>query len=175
LATPDGPPGAGAGARGGGHDPERALADLGVSLPPVPAPLGVYLPARLAGDLLFTSGVLPVRDGIVAYTGRVGDDLTPGEGAEAARLCAVNAVAALADALGGTGGLRRVAAIVQVTGHVCSAPDFFDQPAVLNGASEWLAAVFGDAGRHTRLALGALVLPKNAAVELALIVRVRPA
>jgi len=157
------------------HDPARALADLGVTLPPVPTPLGGYVPALVAGDLAHTSGMLPVRDGLVAYTGRLGADLTVAEGAEAARLCAVNAVAALAAVLGGVEGLARVERLVQVTGHVCSADDFFDQPAVVDGASVWLAVVFGDAGSHTRLALGAWCLPKNAAVELALVARIRPA
>jgi enamine deaminase RidA (YjgF/YER057c/UK114 family) len=171
LAAPDA---ARPGDAASGGEPARVLADLGVTLPPVPTPIGAYVPARIDGDLVFTSGMLPVRDGVVAYTGRVGADLTVTQGAEAARLCALGAVAALAEALGGVEALRRVAGIVQVTGHVCSAQDFHDQPAVVDGASDWLGVVFGDEGRHTRLALGAYVLPKNAAVELALVARIRP-
>jgi len=156
------------------HDPARVLADMGLALPPVPTPLGAYVPALAEGDLVHTSGMLPVRDGLVAFTGRVGAERTPSEGAEAARLCALNAVAALASVLGGPEGLIRVQRIVRVTGHVCSAPDFLDQPTVVDGASAWLAAVFGERGRHTRLALGAYVLPRNATVELALVARIAP-
>jgi enamine deaminase RidA (YjgF/YER057c/UK114 family) len=156
------------------HDPARVLADMGLTLPAVPTPLGAYLPALLDGDLIHTSGMLPVRDGGIAFTGRVGDERTVAEGAEAARLCALNAVAALASALGGPEGLKRIARIVQVTGHVASSPDFFDQAGVVDGASAWLAAVFGERGRHTRMALGAFVLPKNATVELALVARLAP-
>lgn len=156
------------------HDPARVLADMGVTLPPVPSPLGAYVPALADGESIHTSGMLPVRDGAVAFTGRVGAERTVAEGAEAARLCALNAVAALAAVLGGPEDLRRVTRIVRVTGHVASAPDFFDQPAVVDGASAWLAAVFGEAGRHSRLALGAFVLPRNATVELALVARIAP-
>lgn len=158
------------------HDsgPAAALARLGEALPAPPAPLGAYVPVRQAGDLLFTSGMLPMRDGKVAYTGRVGAELTVDQARQAAVLCARNAVAALAAALGGVEGLSGVTEIVQVTGHVLSAEGFSDQSAVVDGASAWLAEVFGEAGRHTRLALGAFALPKNAAVELALVVRIGP-
>jgi enamine deaminase RidA (YjgF/YER057c/UK114 family) len=156
------------------HDPARVLADMGVVLPPVPTPLGAYVPALADGELIHTSGMLPVRDGVVAFTGRVGSERTVADGTEAARLCALNAVAALASVLGGPEGLKRVQRVLQVTGHVASAPDFFDQPVVVDGASAWLAAVFGEGGRHSRLALGAYVLPRNATVELALAVRIAP-
>jgi len=156
----------------GATGPAAALARLGERLPPPPAALGAYVPVRAAGDLMFTSGMLPVRDGEIAFTGRVGAERTVDEGRQAAALCARNAVAALADALGGVEGLSRVTEIVQVTGHVLSAEGFSDQPAVVDGASTWLVDVFGDAGRHSRLALGAFALPKNAAVELALVVRI---
>lgn len=154
---------------------KQRLADMGMTLPPCPVPIGAYLPVLVADGLVFTSGMLPLVEGDVAVTGAVGAERTLAEGAEAARLCAVNAVAALAAHLGGVAELDRVARIVQVQGHILSAPGFADQPAVLNGASEWLAAVFGETGRHTRLALGAYALPKNATVELALIARVHPA
>jgi len=159
----------------GSSGPAAALARLGEALPAPPKPLGAYVPVRTAGDLMFTSGMLPMRDGRVAYTGRAGAELSVGEAKEAAVLCARNAVAALAAALGGIEGLSRVREIVQVTGHVLSAEGFSDQPAVVDGASTWLLEVFGEAGRHTRLALGAFALPKNAAVELALVVRIGPA
>lgn len=153
-------------------DPAAALARMGERLPRPTAPLGAYVPACTVGDLVFTSGMLPIRDGRVAYAGRVGADLSVGEGAEAAALCARNAVAALAAELGGVRGLSRVRRIVQVTGHVRSAEGFSDQSGVVDGASRWLAEVFGDRGRHTRLALGAFALPRGAAVELALIVHI---
>jgi enamine deaminase RidA (YjgF/YER057c/UK114 family) len=155
--------------------PAAALARLGEELPPAPAPLGAYVPVRQAGDLLFTSGMLPMRDGKVACTGRVGAEVTVEQAREAAVLCARNAVAALAAELGGVAGLAKVREVVQVTGHVLSAEGFSDQSAVVDGASAWLTEVFGEAGRHTRLALGAYALPRNAAVELALVVRIGPA
>jgi enamine deaminase RidA (YjgF/YER057c/UK114 family) len=154
--------------------PAAALIRLGERLPAPPPALGAYVPVRAAGDLWFTSGMLPVRDGKVAFVGRVGAELTVDQGKQAAALCARNAVAALADALGGVEALTRVREIVQVTGHVLSAEGFCDQPAVVDGASTWLTEVFGEAGRHSRLALGAFALPKNAAVELALVVRIGP-
>ncbi|MDH4228419.1 MAG: RidA family protein [Nitrospirota bacterium] len=150
------------------------LSELGCVLPTAPLPLGAYLPVLESGELVFTSGMLPMIDGRVMFTGIVGGsghDVT--EGAEAARLCAMNAVAALAAHLGGLDGLDRVEQIVQVSGHVLSAPGFCDQPQVLNGASEWLFQVFGETGRHTRMALGAFALPRNATVELALVARLR--
>ena len=166
---------AGASKAAGGTDPAAALARMGIRLPDPPAPLGAYVPVRTVGDMLYTSGMLPMRDGAVAYTGRVGAELSVAQGAEAAELCARNAVAAVAAELGGVDQLARVRQIVQVTGHVLCAAGFADQPAVVDGASRWLAAVFGERGRHTRLALGAFALPKGAAVELALVLRIEPA
>lgn len=159
---------------GDAHDPQAALAGMEGGLPAPPKPLGAYVPVHTVGDMLYTSGMLPIRDGAVAYAGRVGQDLTVAQGAEAAELCARNAVAAIAAALGGVAGLRRVRRVVQVTAHVLCGPDFTDQPAVADGASNWLAAVFGERGRHTRLALGASALPKGAAVELALVLAIEP-
>ncbi len=150
------------------------LAMLGVALPPCPAPLGIYLPAQTAGNLVFTSGMLPLVEGELAFQGPVGEGgLSVADGAHAARLCAANGVAAIAAELGGVSELDRIAQVVQVVGHVLSAPGFADQPMVLNGASEWLAEIFGAKGRHTRMALGAAGLPKNASVEVALVVRLR--
>lgn len=143
-----------------------------MTLPESPAPLGAYVPALAAGDLIYTSGMLPLADGKLTHTGPVGAVHTVEEGAKAARLCARNAVAAVADLLGGVAELDRITRVVQVTGHILCAPDFSEQPAVLNGASEWLAELFGEGGRHTRLALGAHALPKNATVELAMVVQV---
>lgn len=153
----------------------QRLTELGITLPDCPAPLGSYVPALRDGDLIYTSGMLPLADGRLALSGPIGADGHSAEmGAAAARLCALNALAAVAAELGGLDGLERVERVVQVTGHVLSAPDFADQPLVLNGASDLFFQVFGERGRHTRMALGAWALPKNAAVELAVLVRVRP-
>ena len=145
------------------------LAELGLTLPPVAAPLAAYVPAVRDGDLVYVSGQLPLVDGELLETGKVGADVTAERGAELARVCALNGLAAI-DALGD---IDAVARIVKVTGFVASAADFTGQPAVINGASELLGAVFGDAGRHARSAVGVSVLPKDAPVEVELIVRVQ--
>jgi len=145
------------------------LAELGLTLPPVAAPLAAYVPAVRDGDLVYVSGQLPLVDGELLETGKVGADVTAERGAELARVCALNGLAAI-DALVD---IDAVARIVKVTGFVASAADFTGQPAVINGASELLGAVFGDAGRHARSAVGVSVLPKDAPVEVELIVRVQ--
>lgn len=150
--------------------PLARLAELGVSLPAVVAPLAAYLPAVRSGELVFTSGQLPMDDGALAVTGKVGAEVTPEEATVLARTCALNALAAV-DALVG---LDSVVRVVKVVGFVASAPDFTAQPAVVNGASEFLGAVFGDAGRHARSAVGVAALPLDAPVEVELIVEVRP-
>lgn len=152
------------------HDPEGRLRELGLELPPAPAPVAAYVPAVRCGDLVFTSGQIPVREGRVVYAGKVGADLTPEEGYQAARLCALNALAVVRALVGG---LDRVDQVVKVVGYVNSAPGFTGQPQVVNGASELLQAVFGEAGRHARSAVGVSDLPLNSAVEVELIVRVR--
>ncbi len=159
-------------ARGTGRTPEERLAELGLELPEPPRPVAAYVPWTRVGELLFTAGQIPVRDGEVVHRGKVGRDLTPQEGYEAARLCCLNALAVVRAAVGDLG---RVAAVVRLDGYVNSAPGFTDQPRVLNGASELLLAVFREAGRHARLALGVSELPLDAAVELALLVAVAPA
>ena len=128
-----------------------------------------YVPAVLAGDLLYLSGILPFRDGQVAITGKLGADVTVERGAEAARLALLNALAVIRHELGS---LDRVQRIVRVVGHVASASGFVQ--AVINGASDLLVQVFGEAGRHARVALGAAELPLHAAIELELLVQVRP-
>jgi enamine deaminase RidA (YjgF/YER057c/UK114 family) len=148
--------------------PLQRLAELGLELPPVSAPLAAYLPAVRTGDLVFTSGQLPMRDGVLAMTGKLGAAVSPDDGAVLARQCALNALAAI-DALVG---LDSVVAVVKVVGFVASAPDFIGQPGVINGASDLLRAVFGEAGRHARSAVGVAVLPLDAPVEVELIVRV---
>lgn len=151
---------------------ERKLTDLGIALPAPPKPVATYVPAVLAGDLLFLSGVIPFRDGKLAFEGKLGRELTVEQGYEAARLAALNALAIVRHELGT---LDRVARIVRMTGHVASAAGFAQQPAVLNGASDLLVKIFAAAGQHARVALGAAELPFNAPVEIELIVQVRPA
>jgi len=150
--------------------PEEKLAELGLALPPAPKPVGAYVPAVRTGNLVFVSGQLPMRDGQLLATGHVGREVT----LEAAQLCArqaaLNALAVVAAEIGG---LAKVARIVRITGHVASAPGFTDQAKVLNAASELLAQVFGESGRHSRAALGAAELPLGAPVELEMIVEVK--
>jgi enamine deaminase RidA (YjgF/YER057c/UK114 family) len=146
------------------------LADLGLSLPPVVAPLAVYVPAVRSGDLVFTSGQLPMADGALLETGKVGAEVTPERAAELAATCALNALAAI-DALVG---LEAIVRVVKVVGFVASAPSFTGQPGVVNGASALLGEVLGDAGVHARSAVGVAVLPLDAPVEVELVVQVSP-
>jgi enamine deaminase RidA (YjgF/YER057c/UK114 family) len=146
------------------------LAELGLRLPPVAAPVAAYVPAVRHGDLVQTSGQLPLVDGALTVTGKVGAGVTPEAAKDAARTCALNALAAVADLVGD---LDAVVRVVKVTGFVASAPDFTGQPAVVNGASELLGEVFGEAGRHSRSAVGVAVLPLDAPVEVELLVAVR--
>ncbi|WHZ22086.1 MAG: RidA family protein [Nitrospira sp.] len=148
---------------------DARLKALGIELPPPPKPVASYVPAVLAGDLLFLSGILPFRDGQVVITGKLGQEVTVERGAEAARLALLNALAVVKQELGS---LDRVRRIVRVVGHVASAAGFAQQPVVINGASDLLVQLFGEAGRHARVALGAAELPLHAAIELELLVQV---
>ncbi|TLY23454.1 MAG: RidA family protein [Nitrospirae bacterium] len=148
---------------------EAKLAELGITLPLAPKPVATYIPAVRAGDLLFLSGTGPFKDGAIVYAGKLGKDLTVEQGYEAARLTLLNALAMVRQELGT---LDRVTRVVRLTGHVASADGFTQQPAVINGASDLLVQIFGEAGRHARLALGAAVLPLNMAIELELILQV---
>ncbi len=145
--------------------PEKRLARLGITLPPPPSAVGSYDPWVRTGNLVLTSGQIPWLGKELAYTGRLGDELTVDEGYQAARLCAINAIAQLKAA---AGELSRVKQIVRLDGFVHSAPGFQSQAQVLNGASELLNDVFGTAGRHTRVALGISEMPMNAAVQLSI-------
>jgi enamine deaminase RidA (YjgF/YER057c/UK114 family) len=149
--------------------PEERLAALGHVLPPVPAPVAVYVPAVRSGDLVFTSGQLPMVDGTLAATGKVGGGVTPEQAKELAARCALNAIAAIRAEIGE---LSRVRRVVKVVGFVASTPDFTGQPGVVNGASELLGDVFGDAGVHARSAVGVPVLPLDAPVEVEVVVEV---
>jgi len=145
---------------------EQRLTDLGLTLPAVAAPLAAYVPAVVAGGFVYTSGQLPFVDGKLPVTGKVGAAVGPEEAAELARTCALNALAAAASVAGGLSGIKR---IVKVTGFVASAPHFTAQAQVINGASELLIEVLGEAGRHARSAVGMAVLPLDAPVEVELI------
>ena len=144
------------------------LAQLGVTLPRVVPPLASYVPAVRTGNLVYTAGQLPMEAGKLARTGKVGAVITPEEGKSMARICALNALAAV-DSLVGIDAVTRV---VKVVGFVASAPGFNGQPGVINGASELLAEVFGEQGAHARSAVGVSELPLDAPVEVELIVEV---
>ena len=148
------------------QDPEARLRELGYELPAVPEPGGAYVPATRAGTLIFTAGQVPFERGDLHHTGKVGDAVGLEEARQAARICALNALAAAAAEAGGLNKIRR---IVKVTGFVASAPDFNDQPQVINGASELIGEVFGEAGLHARSAVGVAELPLDAPVEVELV------
>jgi enamine deaminase RidA (YjgF/YER057c/UK114 family) len=150
--------------------PSERLRDLGVELPPPPGAVAAYIPARRDGPLVWTSGQLPFVDGSIPTPGKLGTDIGVEAGQEAARRSALNAIAVAAAAVGGVDNLESV---VKVVGFVQSAPDFYDQPKVVNGASELLQAVFGDDGRHARSAVGVSALPLNAPVEVEVVFRIR--
>ena len=151
--------------------PEARLARLGLVLPPAPAPVGRYVAYRRAGDLLFLSGQGPRRPDGGYYEGQVGTAVSVAEAYEHARLVGLQLLAAMRSALGS---LDRVAAIVKLLGMVNAAPGFRDHPAVINGCSELLEAVFGEEGRHARSAVGMGSLPNNITVEIEAIVAIRP-
>jgi enamine deaminase RidA (YjgF/YER057c/UK114 family) len=146
--------------------PEVRLSQLGLELPAVPEPAGAYVPATRAGSLVFTAGQLPFENGELRKTGKVGDAISAEEAQAAARLCALNALAAAAAE---AGGLDRIGRVVKVTGFVASAAGFNAQPQVINGASELIGEVFGEAGLHARSAVGVAELPLDAPVEVELV------
>jgi len=145
---------------------EARLQELGLELPAVAAPAGAYVPATRAGSLIFTAGQLPFENGELRRIGKVGAAVSADEAYEAARLCALNALAAAAAE---AGGLDRIHRVVKVTGFVASAPGFNAQPQVLNGASELIGEVFGEAGLHARAAVGVAELPLDAPVEVEIV------
>lgn len=144
------------------------LSELDKLLPAAPQPIGSYVPVIQVGNLVMTSGMLPMQDGQLMYTGAIGSISHPVEfGQKAARLCALNALSAIKAYLGS---LDRIQRMVKVTGYINSVPDFFEQPQVLNGASDLLVEFFGEAGKHVRAAVGVTSLPRNASVEVELLV-----
>jgi enamine deaminase RidA (YjgF/YER057c/UK114 family) len=148
---------------------EDRLSELGLTLPEVVPPLAAYVPALRVGDLVWTSGQLPMVDGKLAATGKVGAEVDADDAAGLARICALNALAAVKAEVGD---LDEVTRVIKVVGYVASAPTFTGQPAVINGASQLLGEVFGDAGRHARSAVGVAVLPLDAPVEVELVVQI---
>lgn len=149
--------------------PEEKLAELGIELPPVAAPVAAYVPALRSGSYVYTSGQLPLVGGQLEATGKVGAEVGAEQAKQLAATCALNALAAIREEVGS---LTAVRSVVKVVGFVASAPDFTGQPEVINGASELLGSVFGVAGRHARSAVGVAVLPRNAPVEVEVIVEV---
>ena len=152
-----------------GEHPEARLAALSLALPTMAAPVGAYLPAVRSGSLVWTSGQLPLVDGALTATGKVGAEVSAEAAKDLARICALNALAAVKVQVGDLALVRRV---VKVVGFVACSPDFTGAPGVVNGASELLGAVFGEAGKHARSAVGVAVLPMDAPVEVELVVEV---
>jgi enamine deaminase RidA (YjgF/YER057c/UK114 family) len=151
-----------------GTDARARLAELGLELPAVTPPLAAYVPAVRTGQHVYVSGQLPMADGALLSTGKVGADVTPERAKELAARCALNALAAIDNLVG----LEHVVRVVKVVGFVASAEGFTGQPAVINGASEFFGAVFGEAGRHARSAVGVSELPLGAPVEVEVVVEV---
>jgi enamine deaminase RidA (YjgF/YER057c/UK114 family) len=145
------------------------LAEMGIVIPEVVPPVAAYVPAVVTGRYVYTSGQLPMRDGAMIAEGLVGSDVDPEVAKDCARQSAINALAAAQSVIGS---LDRVTRVVKVVGFVASAPGFTGQPAVINGASELLLEVFGDAGRHARSAVGVAGLPINAPVEVEMVLEV---
>jgi enamine deaminase RidA (YjgF/YER057c/UK114 family) len=149
---------------------QERLAALGLVMPEVATPLASYVPAVRTGNYVYTSGQLPMVEGTLMTTGKVGAEVSAEDAYSLARICALNALAAVASV---SGGLPNIVRIIKVVGFVASAPDFTGQPRVINGASELLGEVFGPAGAHARSAVGVAVLPLDAPVEIELIAEVR--
>jgi enamine deaminase RidA (YjgF/YER057c/UK114 family) len=148
---------------------EQRLSELGIELPPAPKPVASYVPVVVSGDLAFLAGMGAMVDGVVMHPGHLGDDVTVEQGQEAARRCALQALAALKEELGSLDRLRR---IVNVTVFVASAPGFTDQPLVANGASDLFIEVLGESGRHARAAVGVSQLPLGLSVEVVVVAEV---
>ena len=149
---------------------EQKLKQMGIELPQVPAPVAAYVPAVRVDNLVFTAGQIPFVEGKLKYTGVVGQDLSLEQAVDAARICALNGLAAVKSVIGD---LDRVERVVKLTGWIASANDFTDQAKVMNGASELIGEIFGEAGKHARAAIASNVLPLGAPVEVEMIVKVK--
>jgi enamine deaminase RidA (YjgF/YER057c/UK114 family) len=148
---------------------ESRIKEIGFSLPEAPKPVAAYIPAKQTGNLVFTAGQLPMVSGELISKGLLGQDVEIDEANKAARICTLNALAAIKGVIGD---LDRIKQIVRVVGYVASVPTFTQQPAVVNGASELLLEIFGENGKHARSAVGMAVLPLNASVEIELTVEI---
>jgi enamine deaminase RidA (YjgF/YER057c/UK114 family) len=148
---------------------EEIITQIGLKLPDAPKPVAAYIPAKQTGNLVFTAGQLPMVNGELISKGLLGQDVEVDEANKAARICTLNALAAIKGVIGD---LDRIKQIVRVVGYVASVPTFTQQPAVVNGASELLLEIFGENGKHARSAVGMAVLPLNASVEIELTVEV---
>lgn len=148
---------------------EEKIKELGFELPEVAKPLAAYIPAKQVGNLVMTSGQVPLVKGVINYAGKVGSDLSEEEGQKAAQICALNCLAAIKGVIGN---LDKIVEVVKLTAFVASAENFTAQPKVANGASELIGEIFGEAGKHVRSAVGVTSLPLNAAVEIEMIVRI---
>ena len=149
---------------------EKKMKELGLILPEAPEPVAEYIPAKKIGNLVFTSGQGPVKDGNFIHVGKVGGKVSLEEGYESAKMCAINCLAAIKSVIGS---LDEIDEVVKIKGYVNSTPDFYRQPEVVNGASELIVKIFGEKGKHTRSALGTSVLPGNIPVELEMTVKVK--
>jgi enamine deaminase RidA (YjgF/YER057c/UK114 family) len=148
---------------------EEKIKELGFELPEVAKPLAAYIPAKQVGNLVMTSGQVPLVKGVINFAGKVGKELSEEEGQKAAQICALNCLAAIKDVIGN---LDKIVEVVKLTVYVASTEDFTAQPKVANGASELIGKIFGEAGKHVRSAVGVTALPLNASVEIEMIVRV---
>jgi enamine deaminase RidA (YjgF/YER057c/UK114 family) len=148
---------------------EEKIKELGFELPEVAKPLAAYIPAKQVGNLVMTSGQVPLVKGIINFAGKVGKELSEEEGQKAAQICALNCLAAVKDVIGN---LDKIVEVVKLTVFVASAENFTAQPKVANGASDLIGKIFGEAGKHVRSAVGVTALPLNASVEIEMIVRV---
>jgi enamine deaminase RidA (YjgF/YER057c/UK114 family) len=148
---------------------EEKIKELGLELPEVAKPLAAYIPAKQVGNLVMTSGQVPLVKGVINFAGKVGKELSEEEGQKAAQICALNCLAAIKGVIGN---LDKIVEVVKLTVFVASAEDFTAQPKVANGASELIGKIFGESGKHVRSAVGVTALPLNASVEIEMIVRV---
>ncbi len=149
---------------------EAKIKELGITVPDAPKPVAAYVAAVKDGNYVYTSGQIPFVAGELKFKGKLGKDLTVEQGYEAAKICAINCLAAIK---GQIGSLDNIEKIVKIVGFVSSAPEFYYQPKVINGASELVGSIFGKAGEHARSAVGVAELPLNAAVEVEMIVKVK--
>lgn len=148
---------------------QERLKELNIVIPEVAKPLAAYVPAVRTGDLVYTSGQLPISENNIIYQGKIGTDLTVEEGKAAARLCVINCLAAVTTCAD----LESIDRIIKITGYIQCNPDFYEQAVVLNGASQLLEDIFGEKGKHSRVAIGVSSLPLNAACEIEMIVKLK--